>query len=70
MDGTKLLGAICKMNIHFSNFNNVDLKNETTQGADFSMQEEIRNDYVRRFDTLTRSYQEEQNESFNDDFLL
>jgi hypothetical protein len=34
------------------------------------MQEEIRNDYVRRFDTLTRSYQEEQNESFNDDFLL
>jgi hypothetical protein len=48
----------------------VDLKNETTQGADFSMQEEIRNDYVRRFDTLTRSYQEEQNESFNDDFLL
>ena len=34
------------------------------------MQEEIRNDYVRRFDTHTRNYQEEQNESFNDDFLL
>lgn len=27
LDGTKLLGAICKMNIYFSNFANVDLKN-------------------------------------------
>jgi hypothetical protein len=27
LDGTKLLGAICKMNIYYSNFANVDLKN-------------------------------------------
>lgn len=43
LDGTKLLGAICKMNIYFSNFTNVDLKNETTQGADYTMQEEMKN---------------------------
>ena len=30
LDGTKLLGAICKMNIYFSNFSNVDLKNATS----------------------------------------
>ncbi len=39
LNGTKLLGAICKMNIHFSNFSNIDLNNETTQGADFSILE-------------------------------
>lgn len=39
LDGTKLLGAICKMNIYYSNFANVDLKNETSQGADFTLQE-------------------------------
>ena len=42
LDGTKLLGAICKMNIYFSNFNNVDLKNTTTEGADFTVVEEIK----------------------------
>jgi hypothetical protein len=27
------------MNIYYSNFTNVDLKNETSEGADFTMQE-------------------------------
>ena len=31
------------MNIYFSNFNNVDLKNATTEGADFTVVEEIKN---------------------------
>lgn len=36
LEGSKLLEAICKMNIYFSNFANVDLKNETSEGADYS----------------------------------
>ena len=57
MDGTKLLGAICKMNIYFSNFSNVDLKNDTSEGADYTMEEEMRNEYIRRFDQISRSFQ-------------
>lgn len=58
------------MNIYYSNFANVDLKNETSEGADFTLQEEMRNDYLRRFDTLTRSFQGEQNDVLNDDYLM
>jgi hypothetical protein len=58
------------MNIYYSNFTNVDLKNETSEGADFTTQEEMRNDYMRRFDTLARSFQGEQNEMLNDDYLI
>lgn len=58
------------MNIYYSNFANVDLKNETSEGADFTLQEEIKNDYLRRFDTLTRSFQGEQNDVLNDDYLM
>lgn len=35
LDGTKFFENICKMNIYFSNFNNVDLKHESTEGADY-----------------------------------
>lgn len=63
------MGAICKMNIYYSNFANVDLKNETSEGADFTLQEEMRMDYMRRFDTLTRSFQGEQNDMLNDDYM-
>lgn len=31
------------MNIYYSNFSNVDLKNETTEGADFSIEEQMKN---------------------------
>jgi hypothetical protein len=57
------------MNIYYSNFANVDLKNETSEGADFTMQEEMRNEYLMRFDTLTRSFQGEQNDLLNDDYM-
>ena len=66
LDGTKLLGAICKMNIYFSNFNNVDLKNETTQGADYTMQEE----YMKRFDQISRSFQSEERDFLDDDYIM
>jgi hypothetical protein len=33
------------------------------------MQEEMRNDYLRRFDTLTRSFQGEQSDLLNDDYM-
>lgn len=58
------------MNIYYSNFANVDLKNETSQGADFTLQEEMRNEYLRRFDNLTQSFKESENDDLNDDFLL
>lgn len=58
------------MNIYFSNFSNVDLKNETSEGADFTMQEEMRNEYVRRFDNLSRSFQSEENDVLNDGYLM
>lgn len=45
------------MNIYFSNFSNVDLKNDTSEGADYTMQEEMRNEYIRRFDQISRSFQ-------------
>ena len=45
------------MNIYFSNFSNVDLKNATSEGADFREVEEIKNEYVRKFDQMSRSYQ-------------
>jgi hypothetical protein len=57
------------MNIYYSNFANVDLKNETSEGADFTLQEEMRMDYMRRFDTLTRSFQGEQHDMLNDDYM-
>ena len=57
LDGTKLLGAICKMSIYYSNFTNVDLKNETSEGADFSFQEEVKNEFVRGYDYLSSSYE-------------
>jgi hypothetical protein len=34
------------------------------------MQEEIKNDYIRRFDTLSRSFQSEENDAFNDGYLI
>lgn len=58
------------MNIYYSNFSNVDLKNETSEGADFTMQEEMRNDYIRRFDNLSRSFQSEENDVLNDGYLM
>ncbi len=70
LDGTKLLGAICKMNIYFSNFNNVDLKNETTQGADYTMQEEMKNEYMKRFDQISRSFQSEEHNFLDDEYIM
>lgn len=35
MDGKKLCNNICKMSIYYSNFDNVDLKHQTTQGIEF-----------------------------------
>lgn len=31
------------MNIYYSNFSNVDLKNETSEGADFTVHETLKN---------------------------
>lgn len=38
------------MNIYFSNFSNVDLKNETSQGADYSESEREHTHFVHRYD--------------------
>jgi hypothetical protein len=54
------------MNIYFSNFSNVDLKNETSEGADYSYEEEERSHFLQRYDILTRSSPEEDTEVFND----
>ena len=45
------------MSIYYSNFTNVDLKNETSEGADFSFQEEVKNEFVRGYDYLSSSYE-------------
>jgi hypothetical protein len=58
------------MNIYFSNFSNVDLKNETSEGADFTLVEEMRNEYLKKFDQMSRSYQSEENELFNEDYIM
>lgn len=58
------------MNIYFSNFANVDLKNATSEGADFTVVEEMKNEYVRKFDQMSRSYQSEEQEFFNDDYIV
>ena len=58
------------MNIYFSNFNNVDLKNETTQGADYTMQEEMKNEYMKRFDQISRSFQSEERDFLDDDYIM
>ena len=70
LDGTKLLGAICKMNIYYSNFANVDLKNDTSEGADFSVHEEMKNEFVRGFDNLSRSYEGGEGADFLNDNLM
>lgn len=58
------------MNIYYSNFSNVDLKNETTEGADFSIEEQMKNEYCQRFDHLASSYQGEGNDVLNDDYIM
>lgn len=58
------------MNIYFSNFSNVDLKNETTEGADFTIEEQMKDEYCRRFDHLARSFQGEQHDVLNDDYIM
>ena len=55
---------------YFSNFSNVDLKNDTSEGADYTMEEEMRNEYIRRFDQISRSFQSEENDFLNDDFIM
>lgn len=45
------------MNIYFSNFTNVDLKHESSEGADYEMNEEKSNSFIQNFDTLTKSSQ-------------
>ena len=47
------------MNIYFSNFSNVDLKNETSQGADYSDCRQEHAHFVHRYDELTRYSPEE-----------
>ncbi len=54
------------MNIYFSNFNNVDLKNETSQGADYSESDRENSFFIHRYDELTKSSPEEDTEVFND----
>ena len=54
------------MNIYFSNFANVDLKNETSEGADYSSEKQLHNNFIQRYDLLTRSSPEEDAEGFND----
>lgn len=54
LDGSKLYDNICKMNIYFSNFSNVDLRHETTEGADFALREEIKNYFTSTYDSLSR----------------
>lgn len=44
----------------------MDLKNETSQGADYSESERENYLFVHRYDELTRSSPEEDTEDFND----
>jgi hypothetical protein len=57
LDGTKFFDNICKMNIYFSNFNNVDLRHESSEGVDFEEIEEKNNHFIQNFDNLTKSSQ-------------
>ena len=45
------------MNIYFSNFNNVDLKHESTLGADYESIDENKSKFLENFDILTKSSQ-------------
>lgn len=54
------------MNIYFSNFRNVDLKNETTEGIDYSEAEKETEYFLSRYDELTKASPEENSDDFND----
>jgi hypothetical protein len=58
------------MNIYFSNFNNVDLKHESTEGADYEVIQEKQNTFIRGFDNLTKSSQEKNIDFLDDDMLM
>lgn len=58
------------MNIYFSNFNNVDLKHESSEGADFEEIEEKNNHFIQNFDSLTKSSQERNINFLDDDILM
>jgi hypothetical protein len=54
------------MNIYFSNFTNVDLKNETSEGADYSSEKEVHENFMQKYDLLTKSSPESDADGFND----
>jgi hypothetical protein len=58
------------MNIYYSNFTNVDLKHGTSEGTDFSFEEEAKNRFVQNYEILTESSQKSNMDLINDDFLL
>jgi hypothetical protein len=58
------------MNIYFSNFNNVDLKHESTEGADYEAIEERTSTFVQNFDNLTKSSQDVNINFLDDDILM
>lgn len=43
LDGTKLYDSICKMSIYYSNFGNVDLRHQTSEGFSYHNEDEQKN---------------------------
>ena len=42
------------MNIYYSNFINVDLKHETSEGMDYDQEEKEKRSFVEKFDQLSK----------------
>ena len=70
MDGIKFFDNICKMNIYFSNFINVDLKHMSSEGAEYEGIKEKSNDFIQNFDNLTKSSQEKNINFLDDDIIM
>ena len=54
------------MNLYYSAFSNVDLKTQTSEGAEYSFDEPTNADFMVRYDQLTKSSPEEDTEVFDD----
>lgn len=58
------------MNIYFSNFRNVDLRHESSHGADYEMIEEKKNNFVQTYDHLSKSSLDKNLNYLDDDILM
>jgi hypothetical protein len=58
------------MNIYFSNFTNVDLRHETSEGTNFIAQEEIKNYFSSTYDILTKTSGNSNYDFINDEALM